>query len=266
MRISLNLASKPYADLGPAMHRLRMGMGVLAGICLALLLGLHLVHNGAEAARAHEHLLDGQLAKVRNERQGYINMMQLPDNALLLRQVNALNQIFDQKAFSWTLAMENLETVLPGGVAVTTLEPTRDKTGQITLHLRIAGPHNVGDDLVRNLEHSKRFLHPRIVGENAETAAGAGANQRVEPVSETNRFSFDILTEYNPPSPEERKAEKSPEKKPEATPNTETPAPGKVPLGIRRTPPAEAPAAPNPGATPGRLHKPNPTVPPGGRP
>ena len=42
-----------------------------------------------------------------------------------------LNQLFDEKTFSWTLAMEDLETVLPGGVQVATLDPTRDqKTGQ----------------------------------------------------------------------------------------------------------------------------------------
>jgi type IV pilus assembly protein PilN len=265
VKISLNLATKPYADLGPAMHRLRVGMGVLAGLCLALLLGLHLVHNRAEAARAREHSLDGQLTHIRNERQGYINMMRQPANAQLLSQVNALNQVFDQKAFSWTLAMENLETVLPGGVAVTTLEPTRDKTGQITLHLRVAGPRNLGVDLVRNLEHSRRFVHPRIVGENAETA-GAGSNQRMEPVSESNRFSFDILAEYNPPTPEERKAEKSAEKKPAETPNTEAPAAGNLPLGVRRIPANPFPARPNNGAQPGHRHKPNPAAPQGGQP
>lgn len=246
MRITLNLATRPYADLGPAMHRLRIGMGVLAGLCLAFLLALHLVHNKAEAARAREHSLDGRLASVRAERQGYISMMQQPDNAQLLKQVNMLNQIFDEKAFSWTLAMENLETVLPGGVAVTTLDPARDKNGQITLHLRVAGPRNLGVELVRNLEHSKRFLHPRIVGENAE-AAGSGANQRLEPVSESNRFNFDLLAEYNPPTPEERKASKSTEQKPAEEPNSRE----SVPLGVR-------PPHAHPLASRRRIPKPNP--------
>lgn len=205
MRITLNLATRPYADLGPAMHRLRIGVAAMAALCLALALGLHAVHNKAEAARAREHSLDGQLARVNAERQGYVRMMQQPDNASLLKQAAALNQIFDEKAFSWTLAMENLETVLPGGVQVTTLEPIRDKAGQITLHLRVVGPRDLVLDLVRNLEHSKRFLTPRIVGESAE-AAGNGPNRPAEPVSATNRFNFDILAEYNPPSADEVKA------------------------------------------------------------
>ena len=96
--------------------------------------------------------------------------MQQPANAQLLDQAEALNQLFDEKAFSWTLAMEDLETVLPGGVQVTSIEPIRDKDGHITLHLRVVGPRDLADDLVRNLEHSRRFLLPRIVGENAESA------------------------------------------------------------------------------------------------
>jgi len=54
-------------------------------------------------------------------------------NDALLKQVAALNQLIDEKTFSWTLAMEDLETVLPGGVQTNTLEPVRDpKTGIIT--------------------------------------------------------------------------------------------------------------------------------------
>jgi type IV pilus assembly protein PilN len=65
---------------------------------------------------------------------------------------------------------------------------------------------------VRNLEHSHRFLEPRIVGENAE--ASGGPNQRMEPVSASNRFTFDLLAEYNPLSAEERRPAASAEKPP----------------------------------------------------
>ena len=205
MRISINLATRPYADLGPAIKRLRIGMGALAVICLGLALGLHAVHNKADAARARENAVDGRIAALTQQRQGYFRMMQQPQNARLLAQVRELNQLFDEKSFSWTLAMENLETVLPGGVMVTTLEPVRAKNGVTTLHLRVVGPHDLGVEMVRNMEQSQRFLHPRIVGENAESA-GNGANQALQPVSQTNRFNFDILTEYNPPTAEQRKA------------------------------------------------------------
>lgn len=201
MRISLNLATRPFADLGPSIKRLRIAMGALAAICLALVGGLYELHQKAEVARAREHSLDGALARITAERQGYQRTMQLPVNAQLLTQSEALNQLFDEKSFSWTLAMESLETVLPGGVQVTTIEPVRAKDGVITLHLRVAGPRDKSEDLVKNLEHSTRFLQPRIVGENAE--ANDSPNQKLEPVSASNRFDFDLLAEYNPPVPGE---------------------------------------------------------------
>jgi type IV pilus assembly protein PilN len=137
--------------------------------------------------------------------------MRRPANAGVLAQAGALNQLFDEKAFSWTLAMEDLETVLPGGVQVSTIEPVRDKNGHITLHLRVIGPRDHAIDLVRNLEHSKRFLLPRIVGENSESTGGAG--ERLEPVSASSRVNFDLLAEYNPASPGEPRPAPRPEKK-----------------------------------------------------
>jgi type IV pilus assembly protein PilN len=122
----------------------------------------------------------------------------------LLRRAKALNKLFDQKSFSWTLAMEALETVLPAGVQVTSIEPIRDKEGHITVHLRVSGPRDRTVDLVRNLEQSRRFLLPRIVGESAESNNSPG--QRLEPVAPSNRFDFDLLADYNPPTPEERMA------------------------------------------------------------
>jgi type IV pilus assembly protein PilN len=211
MRITLNLATRPFIDLGPAMKRLRIAMGVLAGVSLLLLLALHEVHQRAEEARAHEHSLDGSIARIQTERQSYMNMMKQPDNAALVNQVEMLNQLFDQKSFSWTLAMENLETVLPAGVQVTQIQPVRAKDGHITLQMRVLGPRDLSVELVRNLEHSRRFLNPRISGENAESS-GSGPNQRLEPVSASNRFEFDLLTDYNPPSPGERAANKKGQK------------------------------------------------------
>ena len=203
MRISLNLATRPFADMGPVLRRLRLGMLVLVLISAGALLGLHAVHNRAEAARARAHSLDGAIAHASSERQGYLRMMQEPDNARLLDETRALNQLFDEKAFSWTLTMESLETVLPGGVQVSTLEPLREADGHIMLRMRVIGPRDKGIEFVRNLEHSRRFLLPRIVGETAENLNGPGQN--LQPVSDTNRFSFDLVADYNPPSATEIK-------------------------------------------------------------
>lgn len=202
MRVAINLATRPFSDIGPMLKHLRIAMGVLALVAIALGFGLHELHQKAEEARARDHSLDGKIATLTKERQGYQGLMHQPDNAQTLQEAENLNQLFDEKAFSWTLAMEDLETVLPAGLQVTTIEPNRNKDGHITLRLRVVGPRDRAVELVKNLEHSRRFSEPRIVGENSESTGRPG--EPAEPVSATNRVDFDVLSEYMPASPEER--------------------------------------------------------------
>jgi len=233
MRIALNLASRPFADLGPAIKRLRIAMGALALVSIGLGLGLRTFDRKAEEARARDHSLDGQIARITQEQQGYRNLMAQPANAELLDRVGMLNRLFDEKAFSWTLAMEDLETVLPGGVQVSTIEPVRAKDGHIILYLHVIGPRERAVELVRNLEHSKRFLMPRIVGENSESAGGPG--EKLQAVSASNRVNFELLAEYNPATLEERKAA---EKHSQAAENSAShPAPA---LNAAQSPPGPA--------------------------
>lgn len=205
MKITLNLATRPFVDLGPLLRQLRIGMGTAAVLSLLFALGLHLVHDSAERARAREHALDGQIARVTQERQGYKSLMQRPENARLVAETTALNELFDEKAFSWTLSLENLERVMPAGVHVQTLEPRREKDGRISVHLRVGGPRDRVEELERGLERSERFRNPRIVGESADQTTGF--NQKQEPVSPQNKFTFDIFADYNPPAPGERQTE-----------------------------------------------------------
>jgi type IV pilus assembly protein PilN len=264
MRITLNLATHPYANLAPHFRRLRIAMAVLAGISILSGLGLYFFGEEARQSRAREHNLDAQIAQVRAESQNAEATMRRPDNAQLLAQTQTLNHIFDDKSFSWTLAMEAMESVLPPGVQVTAIEPIHNKDGHITVHLRVSGPHDRAVEMVRNLERSRRFLAPRIVGENAQS--GSGSNQRQEPVSASNHFDFDVEAEYNPPAPGERAAAAATEK-----PVTEKPA-AEVPKARPQQPIRTAAAVtperrnprPGPPMPPGQAAKPNPAH--GGRP
>ena len=100
--------------------------------------------------------------------------------------------------------MEDLETVLPGGVQVTTLEPARDKDGHITLHLRVAGPARPVDRPGAKSGTLQALLESAHRGRKLRDARRPG--QRMEPVSASNRFNFDLLADYNPATPGERRA------------------------------------------------------------
>ena len=260
MKISINLATRPFTDQGPILKRLRIAMAVFALLSIGFGIALHYLHEKAQAARARERAVDSQVARINQERQGYQSMMRQPDNALVLQEANNLNALFDQKAFSWTLAMEDLETVLPGGVQVTTLEPVRDeKTGQITLKLRVVGPRDKGIELVQNLEHSRHFLHPAIIGESIES--NGGPNAAAEPVSTSNRVNFELNAEYNPATIAEQPANAKTEEKATddskdesgseaaATAPVHKPAVPSAGPGLRRPPitgPSKPPAAAQP--------------------
>ena len=182
MRITLNLATRPFADLGPAIKRLRIAHGGAGRGRYRPGPGpARLPPEGRGSPRPRPFAGRPRSPRINQERQGYQEMMRQPANAQLLTQAEALNQLFDEKAFSWTLAMEDLETVLPGGVQV-----YHHRTGarQGRPHQPAFArdwpprPHRRSGE---NLEHSKRFLLPRIVGENSESSGGP--NQRLEPVS-----------------------------------------------------------------------------------
>jgi type IV pilus assembly protein PilN len=205
VKITLNLATRPYADQGPALKRLRIGMAVLALLLILLGLGLMHFHQAALRMEAQEAELDQSVARIGQEQSGYQRQMQQPANARVLTQAEFLNGLFDEKSFSWTAAMEDLERVLPAGVQVTAIEPSRNpKDGRITLRLRISGLRERSVEMVRNMERSRRFTNPRVAGENSESNNSQGD---LQPVRDTGKVSFEMLAEYNPATLEERKAE-----------------------------------------------------------
>jgi type IV pilus assembly protein PilN len=93
--------------------------------------------------------------------------------------------------------MMDLENVLPSGVQVLNIDPVPMKDGKVTIRLRVSGAHDKGVELVRNLEHSRRFISPRLARETAETSQQNG-NRQVEQVSAPSNVNFDLLAEYNP--------------------------------------------------------------------
>jgi len=52
MRITLNLATKPWVDTGTQVRRLRIALGVCVAVCLLSLLGLHFEASAAQRAQA----------------------------------------------------------------------------------------------------------------------------------------------------------------------------------------------------------------------
>jgi type IV pilus assembly protein PilN len=207
MKITLNLASQPYVDLRMVLRRLRMVMLVLILIAIPLLFLLKAEHKKAEAATVRVEQMQSNVRNLERQQQSYEALMKEPQNAAVLTQAGYLNGLFRRKAFSWTATMTDLETVLPSGVQVLSLDPAITKSGAVQIHLRVSGARDRAIQLVQNLEKSKHFASPRLAGEMLAQTQGQGQNNNFQPVTNTTAVNFDILADYRPVTPEEKAAE-----------------------------------------------------------
>jgi type IV pilus assembly protein PilN len=220
MKLTINLASRPFVELRPLFARLRLAMVGLAALAVALGVGLHLLNVHAAAAEARMSVLRARTAAYENERHSNEARIRQPQNMAVLERSQLLNALFARKSFSWTAVMMDLEDVLPSGVQVTSIEPQIAKDGEVQIRLRVSGERDRAVQLVRNLEGSRRFLSPRLSNESAQTADSgggglAGGPRGVAMVQQTAASAppgveFDILSGYNPlPAAPGKKAAKA---------------------------------------------------------
>lgn len=196
MKITVNLASRPYVELRPIYNRLRTWMVILALLAVALWLLYRSEHTQAEAAVTRVASVQNHVRLLEHQQQSYQALMQQPKDAAILQQSDFLNGLFRRKAFSWTATMTDLENVLPSGVQVLSIDPIVAPNGHVTIRLRVTGARDRALDLIRNLEKSRHFAAPRLASETLATTAGnqSGAQN----ISTGNDVNFDILADYRP--------------------------------------------------------------------
>jgi len=195
MRISVNLATRPFIELRPLFARLRLAMGVLAVLAIVFGFWLHALNAKAAVAQARMNDLKAKTTQFQLERAANEARMRQPQNMAVLERSQFLNAVFARKSFSWTAVMMDLEKVLPTGVQVTSIEPAITKEGDVNIRLRVSGDRDRAVQLVRNLETSQRFLAPRLAGEQAMTAE---SGTRGVPTVAPGGVVFEIMSGYNP--------------------------------------------------------------------
>lgn len=205
MKITLNLASRPYVDLRSVLQRLRLLMLVLIIIAIPLFLLLKSEQKKAQAATDHINAMQGHIGALERQQNSYQALMGQPQNAAALNKAAYLNSLFRRKAFSWTATMTDLEQVLPAGVQVLSLDPAVMKNGDVVIHLRVSGARDRAIELVQNLEKSRHFASPRLAGETLAQNSGPG-NNSFQPISASSPVNFEILADYRPLTADEQAA------------------------------------------------------------
>jgi len=194
MKIHVNLATRPFVELRPFFARLRIIMASLVVLGIGLAVAAHLEQKKLNVAQAQMNQLKAQTLTAQMEKQRNEQRMRQPANAAVLDRSHFLNALFLRKSFSWTAVMMDLENVLPSGVQVTSIEPQVNTEGDVIIRLRVSGDRDRAVQLVRNLEHSKRFVGPHLNSENSQAKEGNGGAV----VGAPGGVEFEILATYNP--------------------------------------------------------------------
>jgi type IV pilus assembly protein PilN len=147
MKIAVNLASHPYVELRPVYSRLRTWIAILALTGGALWYLYRNERVQAEATQARVTAVETQVRELESQQQDYQKMMREPKDAAILQQSEFLNGLFQRKAFSWTATMTDLETVLPTGVQVMSIDPIVAPDGHMMIRLRVTGERARAIDL-----------------------------------------------------------------------------------------------------------------------
>lgn len=196
MRVTVNLATRPFVELRPVYKRLRVWMVILFLLAIPLWYLAHIEQKKADAATSRVRQMQASVQKMQGQQQSYEALMRQPKNAAVLTQSDFLNGLFRRKAFSWTATLTDLETVLPAGVQVMSIDPQVAPDGHVTIRMRVSGERQRAIDLVKNLESSKHFASPRLAGESLATSNTG--NQQATPVNASSDVNFDILADYRP--------------------------------------------------------------------
>ena len=198
MKITANLATRPFIELRPFLLRLRWVMGALAVISVALIVSTHILQKKLDVAQAQMAAVEKRTNAATTEKSANERRMKQPANAAVLERAHFLNLLFLRKSFSWTAVLMDLETVLPTGVQITAIEPQVSADGEVVIRMRVAGDRDRAVQLVRNLEHSKRFLHPRLSSEALQAKEGGASAAAAIANGAPAGVEFEILANYNP--------------------------------------------------------------------
>jgi type IV pilus assembly protein PilN len=190
MRLNINLASQPYEDVRQFWTYWGTGLGLLGLITIVLLYFAIAGFREASADRQQINKLQSQLAAFDHEKSQAVAMLNQPQNRMVRDRSKFLNDLFARKAFSWTLAFEQLEQVMPAHLHVISIHPGISPDNNLELKLVVGGEsRDQALDLVRKMERSKHFKQTRIDSEKFTEQQNGG---------NTDRVTFDIDALYVP--------------------------------------------------------------------
>ena len=180
MRLDINLATRPYEDVGRFWSRWGTA---LAGLALLTLILLYVALSGWVAAAKERNLItqrQHQIQEREAERQAAEAKLNLPENISTRDRSRFLNELFARKSFSWTRVFTDLERVMPARLHLVSIHPEL-APDHLALKLVVAGESRErAIELVRQMEDSRHFRDTHIDVEQAMGPQASGDNVQFE--------------------------------------------------------------------------------------
>ena len=199
MRFDINLASHPYEDAGDFYRRWGTALGVL--LVLTLVLVGVAVHEWM-STRSISREISGirkQIDNLEEQKEQGQAILNRPENRDTRDRSSFVNELIDLKQFSWTLVMADMENLMPTRIRILSIQPERDKQGQIVVKITAGGDSpEKGVELLQNMEKSRYFHNPVLRGVTIERN-GQAAQAGGDPVK------FELDAYYVPHLPEKAK-------------------------------------------------------------
>ncbi len=201
MRLNINLATRPYEDLGKFLAR----WGTLTALLAAVTAGLCFMaySNWYKSSDVNRQIADlnQKLEQLDKEREAAIDTLNKPENKGVADQSRFLNDAIQRKSLSWTRIFMDLEKIMPTQLHVISITPELGRGNQILIRLSVAGQsREKAIELVRKMEDSATFKNAELHSESMVTSSNTG-----------DRVQFDITSNYVP-APETAEAASAAEK------------------------------------------------------
>jgi type IV pilus assembly protein PilN len=176
MRLKLNLASQPYAEVRRFIARWTMLLSafiIVTAVLVYFATSALRTWNDARRQQAQVQAKIAERDQLRAKAQAYLNQ---PKNRDTRDKSQFLNELIARKAFSWTQVFSDLEKLMPVGLHVVSITPTVNEDNQLEVKMTVNGrSRDRAIELVKRLEDSKHFTLAQITEERNAVAEGGGA-------------------------------------------------------------------------------------------
>lgn len=182
----MNLAARPYRDYRPLYAVIVVASLVIAFLMLNNIDTYYRYVRETETTRQEIATIEAQTAQERRRADVAATQIEAIDLEHLAAQTRFINAQLAERAFSWSELLDRLEEVMPRDVRITSIAPSFNEDGLVTL--RLACEAKTADGMVVTMDRFQASPHFANPFPASDTVTPRG-------------YRFDLTVQYRPSIP-----------------------------------------------------------------